>query len=368
MAHDLDKQYYPFLKGKKGELDALHSLRVEGRQGMTPLFDVPPERVRFFGVGGKRQIQIDTVAEALDGYAAKLVRAWGQVDSCFVDLAGFDPASRLPSRVHPVSAFFADAKRVGLAAIPVTGPERDRAQVSAVAAVCASWLCGAAVRLRGPILEDSGQMTAKLGSLCARLSLQPHEIDLLVDLGEITPRRAPELRALAVAVLKGLPDVEDWRTLVLCGGAFPSRLGNFVKRNETKGLPRRDWTLWRSLSTAGLPRMPAFADCGVAAANWGSAFDPEMSVSAKIIYATPEEWIAVKGEKIRKDQDSQFYELARRLVKESGAFRGERHCSACRQIVEAKKHIGPPGSLTTWVTRATRHHLAAVKRQLASLS
>lgn len=66
MAHGLDTQYYPFLKGKAGELEALRSLRVESRQGMTPLFDVPPERVRFFGVGAKKQIQIETITEALE--------------------------------------------------------------------------------------------------------------------------------------------------------------------------------------------------------------------------------------------------------------------------------------------------------------
>lgn len=56
---------------------------------MTPLFDVPPERVRFFGVGAKRKIEIETVAEALDGY----VRSW----------SGPGGASILASSISPVS-------------------------------------------------------------------------------------------------------------------------------------------------------------------------------------------------------------------------------------------------------------------------
>jgi hypothetical protein len=368
MAREADAQYYSFLKGKAGELEALRSIRVEGRQGLTPLFDVPPERVSFFGVGAKREIQIETVAEALDGYAQKLVRAWGNVDTCLVDLAGFDPSSRLAGGIHPVTAFFSDARTTGLAAVPVTGPDRDPAQVRAVGAVCASWRCGAAIRLRGRILEDLENLKRRLGSLLSRLEIQPHEIDLLIDLGQVTARRVPELEVLAHGVLAALPRINDWRSLVLCGGAFPTRVGNVVKRNEMKPLPRRDWALWRSLRGTDVSRVPAFGDYGVTAADWGSAFEPEMSRSAKIIYTTPTDWMVAKGEKIRKGEDSQYYELARRIVKESGAFRGERHCLACRRILEAKKHIGSAGGPTAWVARATRHHLAVVTRQLASLS
>jgi Beta protein len=363
-----DTHYYPLLKAKAGELAALTTMDVSKRASITPLFDVPPEKVTITRDDGGEVIQIQTVAEALEGCAAKLVAGWRKVDHCLVDLAGFDPSNRLPGSVHPVTAFFADARRVCLGAIPVTGPDRDHAQVAAVAAVCQTWRLGAAVRLRGAVLGEPEQISRRLTVLLDALDLEPAQVDLLIDLGEITARGAVPAEERAKAVLAALPGPQEWRALVLCGGAYPARLGNFVEREQTKPLPRRDWALWRSVCDAGSSRLPAFGDYGIAAPDWGDPFDPNISISAKIVYTSPEDWMIAKGRKIKKREDSQYYELARRLVKESGAFRGERHCRACRRIAEAARHIGRPGNPTTWIGLGTRHHLKVTSAELASLA
>ena len=107
MTPKLDTHYYPFLKGKAGELKALANLPRKQRELLTPLLDVPPEDIKFERVGDHKAIQIDTVEEALDGYAAKIAQAWGPLDICLVDLAGFHPGLRLSGGVHPVTAFSA---------------------------------------------------------------------------------------------------------------------------------------------------------------------------------------------------------------------------------------------------------------------
>lgn len=369
MAESLDTHYYPLLKGRDGEFRALEQLSVDQREPMTPLIDVPPQSITFERVDDDKRIQIDTIDETLDGYAAKVVKAWGQVDPCLIDIAGFDPRDRLKNGDHPLVAFFAEAREVGLAAVPVTGPDRDSAQIQAVREVTSGRPLGAAIRLRGPVLQQPEGLAATLPALLEQIGLEAHQVDLLLDFGELIKTRVAETVAAAEQVIASLPELDRWRSLVLCTGAFPAELGNFVGKNETKELPRRDWQLWLGLTSSyrELPRLPAFGDYGVARADWLSPFDPtEMSISAKIVYATDEDWVIVKGERLTNDP-LQFHDLARRLIRHPG-FLTEGHCPGEEAIIRSAENVGGPGNLRVWMTVGTRHHLEVVIQQLASLA
>jgi hypothetical protein len=364
---NLNTHYFPFLKGKAGELKALANLPRKQRELLTPLLDVPPEDVKFERVDDHKSIQIDTVEEALDGYAAKIAAAWGPLDTCLIDLAGFHPDLRLAGGVHPVTAFFVDAKAANLAAVPVTGLERDTAHVRAVKSVCEEWRLGAAIRLRGPVLANRRALATSLPRLLGQIGLAADQVDLLVDCGTLNKSNFEETATTALQIIAALPMLQDWRSLVFSSGAYPFQLGSSVKKNETRELPRRDWQLWRQLIAAAPARLPAFGDYGTTRADWPSAFDPtEMSISAKIIYPTDEEWVIVKGEKLANNPE-QYYALARRLRRHS-SFLTAKHCPSEARIIECAKEIGGPGNSETWVTVATRHHLEVVTRQLANLA
>jgi hypothetical protein len=284
-----------------------------------------------------------------------------------VDLAGFDPSLRLSDGTHPVGAFFAEARARDLAAIPVTGLERDEAQVAAVREACEVWPpLGVAIRLRGPALADPVAIAPALTRLLGRLGLQPAEADLLIDLGAIVDSQVEGLTVALPALLGALPNLEEWRSVALCSGAFPFELGSLVKKNEDGYLPRRDWRLWHDLLESGAPtRIPSFGDYGATRADWPSAFDPfEMSISGKIVYTTPDHWIVVKGEDLKKDP-RQYHQLADRLCGRTD-FRSPTHCSGELKVVRCADCRDGPGNPGTWVTVATRHHLEVVTRQLAN--
>jgi hypothetical protein len=344
-------------------------MNVDQRERLRPLFDVPPEAVRFGKEKDEKWIQIQTVEEALSGCAAKILDAWGSIDHCLVDLAGFDPSLRLAGGIHPMSAFLAEARALDLAAVPVTGLERDDAQVAAVRAATETWPpLGAAIRLRAPALGDAAALPEALMGLLDRIGLGPGQVDLLVDLGAIVASNADEFAATVPSLIEALPALESWRSLVLCSGAFPFEIGSLVKKNETGELPRRDWSLWSKLASAdSLPRIPAFGDYGATRADWPSAFDPtEMSISGKIVYATDNDWVVVKGEDI-KANPTQYHELADRLRHQS-TFLGASHCSGDDAVIRCATSRSGPGNPGTWLTVATRHHLEVVSRQLANLS
>ncbi|HEV7614723.1 MAG TPA: beta family protein [Solirubrobacterales bacterium] len=359
--------YVPFLKGKAGEFAALAQLSVDQRQPLTPLIDVPPERVKFFKGG---QFQIETVEKALAGYAEQIAEAWGSVDHCFVDLGGFDPDHRMDDGRHPLTAFFEDARAAGIAPIPVTGIDRDRPQLDAVREVCTTWRLGAAIRLRRPELQKNGeQLREVLPKLLALIDQQPHQIDLVLDFGELLKSQVTEVEQEARSVIASFPFLDEWRSLTLCSGAFPSQISDFVGTQSSGERPRRDFNLWQRLMKSGAPlsRLPAFGDCGVAAADWPSAFNPmEMNPSCKIIYASDEEWLIEKGRSFRDYGGEQYRTLAAQ-VKARPGFLTASHCQTEKKVIDCAANRGGTGGLKEWVTAATRHHIEVVSRQLASL-
>jgi hypothetical protein len=370
MAEESELRYYPFLKGKAGEFEALEQLRElepEARPALTPLFDVPPEKVTFDLDDGRRWIQIETVDETLNGYAARVARAWPAVEECFVDLAGFDPDSRLRNGDHPVSRFFGEATESS--AIPVTGLDRDRDQREAVKAVCQARRLGCAIRLRQSHLATPTALTAALSDLVDELGLRTGDVDLLLDFGELTESALPGTEKIALAAVAALPTIDAWRRLIFCSGAFPFELSGSVGAEETKELPRLDWKLWRRFvaSRRSLRRLPSYGDYGPTNADWKSPFDwTQMSLSAKIVYATKQDWVVAKGRQLKSENGPQYQTLSRR-VKGHKDFLGKGHCPSEARILERAVNADSPGNTKEWVTTATRHHIEVVSRQLANL-
>lgn len=356
--------YVPFLKGKAGEFKALAQLSVEQRQALTPLIDVPPEKVEFFEEG----IVIKTIDETLDGYAAKIAEAWGSVDHCYVDIAGCDPDLRLEDGSHPVIAFFEDAKNANLAAIPVTGLDRDGSQLEAVEDVYKTWRLGVAIRLHRRELSDPGRVTEELPKFLRLLDQEPEQVDLLLDFGELLKANVKEVEQDARAIIEALPFLDGWRSLVLCTGAFPAEISRFIKTQSSGERPRRDWDLWSRLATPGaaLPRQPLFGDYGVTSADWASPFNPqEMNPACKIVYTTDEEWVIIKGRSFRDFGGDQYRGLAAQM-KARQEFLERAHCLTEKKIIDCAAGRGGTGNLEQWVTAATRHHIEVVSQQLAS--
>ncbi|HEY5941391.1 MAG TPA: beta family protein [Solirubrobacterales bacterium] len=363
-----DHTYYvPFLKGKQGELDALSHVEREDRENLTPLIEIGP-----IEINPKTGADAETLDKALEGTAAKIAKAWGSLDFCFVDLPGFEPTARLEDGRHPVARFFDDAKAVDLAALPVTGLDRDAAQLEAIAGTQPALNNRVAIRLRRPELQNPESLEAELRRITAILEIGLPQIDLLLDFGPILKSEAAAIKGEAEGAIKRLPEIDSWRSLTLCAGAFPKSVSTEVKPGETGEIERREWELWKALADGGrLPRQPAFGDYGVASPEWLLGFDSEViSPGAKIFYSRENDWLVVRGRSLKSKKYGkykQYRALAEQIVN-SGSFQGNEHCWGDDYIAKCARGEVGTGSLKSWVTVATSHHLGVVTHELASLS
>jgi hypothetical protein len=93
-----------------------------------------------------------------------------------------------------------------------------------------------------------------------------------------------------------------------------------------------------------------------------------MTRTAGIRYATERDWYMIRGRTLEAPgAHAQFHRLSADLV-QSDEFLGEKHCWADREIKAISLRKDRPGSLTTWRTIGTTHHLRVVDRQIASLA
>lgn len=352
--------YVPILKGRQGEYTALGALRDHVRAQITPLVEVAPVPWDF---------ESDTAAKSVDAHlepvAAALAQCWGTGRPVFVDLTWIAEDST-EAGLHPVESVLNEARQLDLKAIPVAGVARSDPYLAAVATALARDDRGVCLRLERDDLRNLNRLGRTLNTTCAALGADREQVDLILDFKDYDGGQAPAIEMAASVALTSLPNPDDWRSLALAGGGFPLNLTGIGA--ETR-IARADWDVWRTLTVDRadeMPRRPAFADYAVQHPE-PQEIDPRlMRMSASLRYATPTEWLILKGRNVRDYGFEQFHDLCADLVPRP-EFRGPDFSEGDRLIASSANRNGGPGNATTWRKIATNHHLETVADQIANL-
>lgn len=356
--------YVPALKAKAGEFGALRQLFPPDKAALTPILDVTPVPWNF-----TKDAPACSLDEHLGDVPEAVVAAWGGERPFFADLGLIEAAARMANGTHPVDSFFAACAAAGLRAVPVSAPDRDAAHQGAVRTVVGRDGRGVCFRLtfahafQSPAATLQALTTAALGRpLDAAAASQ---IDLVLDLGEVAEAHVPMYAVTLPQALQGLPHLQDWRSLTLLGGSFPSDLSG-IPTGTRRNVPRLEWPLWTSLRARHLPRTPTFGDYG--------AHNPELVAldmrviqpSATIRYTTMADWAVFRGQGVRNHGYGQFRTLSAQLMADA-VYMGPAFSFGDRFIHDCANNIGGTGNLPSWVTVAANHHMTYVVRQIASL-
>lgn len=255
-------QYVPILRWKQAERSALRQLLPNDRTKVTPLIELCPKD--FATYQGRSPA---AVTEVLSHQASAISEDCGETP-VFIDLIHLDkqlPHLRAENRVHPLVMLLRQIRdrgrpllpKDGLRMIPVTGLDRTESYQAATKSVISTDRNGVCVRLLRQDFVSEAKLIARLQGLVEQLSLEPTDVDLLVDL-QIIDRSAPSILQLC----ERIPNLHQWRTFALASGAFPEDLQTF-KGVRTHHHPRSDFASWSrqvSDSAKHLPRIPAFSD------------------------------------------------------------------------------------------------------------
>jgi hypothetical protein len=354
--------YVPILKGKMGEYSALKDIDPEIKNRIIPVVEIPPIPWDYSNDAPSRTIDVH-----LSRITDLLGEVWGDDRHLFLDLYFLEANERMADGSHPLTWLFNEARSKGLHLIPTTGLSREPSYQSAIASIVKKDGRGLCMRLESDELDDD--LEANLEKLLGELRLNPGSIDLLIDLKQIT-RSAEQTRFTFIAVmniLKNLPKLDEWRSLILSGTSFPQTLSEFEANTESR-IQRTEWLIWKGLldNRRRLKRLPMFSDYTIVHPD-PFEMDPRMmQLGAKIKYTTSDAWIIVKGQSIRRAGASQTHALCQYLVGLPD-YKGEDFSWGDKCIHDCANARTGPGNQTTWVKAGVSHHIVFVVDQIASL-
>lgn len=353
--------YVPILKGRAGEYGALHAMSPDDKKGITPLIEIPPIPWDY-----KDSKPEKTIDQHLLKVASHLERSWGQESALFIDLLWIAEAERMAGGEHPFTHLLQKARERAVKTIPVTGLLRGDEYQLAVRESIATDRRGACLRLQREDFEEFEDLNSQISGILDNLAISPSACDLILDLRALTAPSGPELTAEVCEMINRLPHLNDWRSFVLAGTAFPVDLMG-LQPSHVFPIPRHEWLMWSDLvANKRVERLPIFGDYAIAHPQ-PSEVDPRiMRASASIRYTTEAAWLILKGKNLKDFGYKQFHLVSGSLLR-NPVYNGPLFSWGDRYVQECANGRASCGNLTTWRKVGTSHHIAYVKWQLANL-
>jgi hypothetical protein len=347
-------EYYPIVKWKAGEYRALAALTNDVKDAIIPLAEIVPVPFDF-----ERGIDKKTTEKHVDDAIEAMKKHWG-ARPIFVDVHLLPPGTKVKAK--PVLTHVLELARTeSLHAIPTVSTRAAAADIKAAGDGHRKDGHGVCLRERVDDVLAPG-FAATLNATVLSVGVPKSEIDLIVDMQDVSDGKLVLAKNVAEHALRAVPDVAQWRSIALAATAFPINLSGIAPGVAL--LPRADWKLWRSL--AGLPRTPIFADYTIA--HWDlAALDPRViKISASVRYTHDDDWVIFRGRNVNAHGFGQFTTLSKQIVKHP-AFKGAAF-SYGDDYIAACASGGPTGNHETWRRVGANHHITFVVRQIASLS
>ena len=248
------KHHVFIAKLKRGEIWALNHLRNESKIAVTPLLEMWPPNPATKKKPAKSLTQHTT------DLMQTLATEWTALP-CYIDTQ-YLPVGGVPSPAN-AQTVFAVARGLHVNAVPVTSPFFPQPFQQVIRNVIATDGRGVMFRLPVSFFNHTEHITGYLNGLAAALGVGKDQVDILIDLGHRP--NIVEVQQMGAYCLNSLPSVNDWRTVTLASGCFPSSISNEPTAHWIL-FSRTDWNGWFAVAgqrTATHLRVPSYGDYGV---------------------------------------------------------------------------------------------------------
>jgi hypothetical protein len=346
--------YSPFFKSKRGEAKALAHLSLATKAEVLPFFDVLalPQ-----GTVEPSEVQAHLVKQV-----GNISTAWRRSGPCYVDLYDVNPMARALEGRHPLGVVAAHLHGLGIPFIPVVGLARDVHYRLALRGVLQEGPLAIAVRLEAEDMRLPRGLARRIHETLAEIGATNIDLHVIADFRSIAEGAGGSASDMFLDALSEIQQLRPAR-VVFAASNMVSSMGAF-KANSLNRVARNDLLAWREVVTSAGAGI-AFGDYGVVHPDYVD-LDPRLiRPAAKIRYATPSEWIIIKGTCWR-DDTSQHHHLAQMLARTSD-FRGG-DCWGGEYIVSAAAGRPTYGSLETWVTVDQNAHVETTVTQTARIA
>jgi hypothetical protein len=298
--------YIPFLKAKRGELNAMSQLTSEVKQAICPFFDFPLKKDRYDSASYSRTTQ---------SIAASLEKHWGTDAEFYFD--DFDISQNLTVENEEPYAYVLNALN-GLRIIPVVGLGRGPHNDSVVHLKREGKITSSTVAFRAmqDDFEDFELNKDEINYDLAGILAAFDEIDLILDCRVCSAMDASLTAQQIAAFAQKFCKSYNVRRVIITGSSIPRSLGEIVKPNSVETIARRELAI--ILNARALANLAIVAgDYGTVSPFYSDAdFDPRLfpKVTApRLIYSFNHSHYVARGVSLESGGPEQYVGLSQTL-------------------------------------------------------
>jgi hypothetical protein len=341
--------YIPFLKAKRGELNAMSELTSEVKQAICPFFDFPRKKDEYDSASYSR---------VTHGIATGLKKHWGTDAEFYFD--DLDIAQKLKVESEEPYAYVLNTlKRLRI--IPVVGLGRGLHNNSVVQLKREGDIASSTVAFRAvqDDFEDFELSKDQIDYDLAGVFAEFDEIDLILDCrvcsGLDVSLTAQQIAVFAQKFCKSY----DVRRVIITGSSIPASLGDLVNPNSVETVTRRELAI--------ISKARDLASVDVVAGDYATVspfysdadFDPRLfqKVTApRLIYSFNHSHYVARGISLESGGQAQYVGLTKALCGQV-FFRGRGYSAGENYFDDKRRRIGKNATNGTVVTPSVVAHI-----------
>jgi Beta protein len=353
------KFYLPIVKSKQGEFDALSLLNPNVKGLVMPLVEIA--KMEFDNAENAKP---KTIEKHLDTICKRIATKWGR-SNAFIDTHLVNDA--LPDGKNCIEYIYERlAQSAGIPSLVIQFSTPGNIITAIKSAMEKYNLSEIAIRMSVADMV-SPELLEKCQTILQSVEMEVTNCHLILDLNGSDFSNTDDFSDTIIDHFRDFPFFRSWKSVTVCGGSFPKT--NLLKQG-VNDIPRGEWALYNQLveklGNQDFVRHINYGDYGIVAPGHFE-YDPlKMDRSANIRYTYNNNWYVLKGKSLKLEGHAQYFELAKKVVTESGCFLGENFSAGDLHLKKCSESQTTSGNPTVWNKVGFNHHFTKVLRDLSA--
>jgi hypothetical protein len=354
--------YFPILKARAGEMDALGRL-PHGHMGfVTPILEVSQpgfKRVKAKEGTGMEAVR-RSLTEHVDTVIANVLEHLREGPRLYLDGHHLNQEGTMPDGTPPLAYIVRRLAGEGLRAGIVVRNHARSLEVAALSDLIEQRQCEVCLRLGDSDFEPSEVQATAAGTVEA-LGLREREVELLLDFGAASGERVRSMQITAETIT-GAVARGAWKSVIAASTAY-ERWPAGVGIGEPLALPRYERRVFEAANRGGRGRRVQYGDFGVSGYEMVPPSDFARA-GVKLRYTIAECYLLYFAGQLKEVGGEGFRSIAKRVV---------RHPEFTPKLTWGDIFIedcaagGDTGGTAKWAAVGTSHHIGFLLSELGLL-
>lgn len=354
----MNNQYFPIVRAKQGEIEALDNLKSSVLKRCTPVFEVTKLDGQDLDRARKRS---DTPYEDYLSSRAEQIAGVFKGRRAIIDVSQWQLGFTTEGGEQILSFLCNRLSDFGVIACPVIGYERwesveYREMIRTISLSDDAFFC---IRLDSIALEDLGDpdhFNGIIEDIVSLLNMSEGDTPVLVDLGDVTRVSMQDIMESVEDAYSHMKSI-GFEYVIMAGSSIPDSIEKAVKQVDSTGIvQRKEVIAWKGFMAANPDASLYFGDYGIRNPRSADNIAPDMNV--KIRYTIDNSFFIARGHSVRKEHGYAQSQILSRIIVESPHFMegfswGDDKIEACSrgELI---------GNSTNWIAFDTNHHVSTV--------